>query len=296
MAAISNLKFILTHPLNNGGKLKALARFLRWQIGSRAIGGAVLHDWVNGARLIVRKGETGLTGNVYCGLHEFQDMAYLLHVLREDDLFVDVGANAGSYTILGCASAGASGLAFEPIPSTYDRLDDNVRINGLMARTRCLNMGVGAKEGELLFTGDQNTANHVISNEHSTESAIKSKVTTLDAALGDEPTSLIKIDAEGYETQILEGASATLKTKELHTVIMELQGGSERYGRSETEKIELLLENGFLPYSYRPFDRTLASLNAKNLRSGNGLFIRDSEKVSNLLASARSFSILGQEI
>jgi len=44
---------------------------------------------------VARPGETGVTGNIYTGLHEFSSMGYLLHVLREGDLFVDVGANVG---------------------------------------------------------------------------------------------------------------------------------------------------------------------------------------------------------
>ena len=70
----------------------------------------------------MRHGETGLTGNLYAGLHEFADMAFVMHALRPTDLFVDIGANAGSYTILACAVAKARGCAFEPLPSTYRRL------------------------------------------------------------------------------------------------------------------------------------------------------------------------------
>jgi hypothetical protein len=36
------------------------------------------------------------TGNLYVGLHEFEEMAFLLHFLRRGDLFADVGANVGS--------------------------------------------------------------------------------------------------------------------------------------------------------------------------------------------------------
>lgn len=56
---------------------------------------------------------TGATGNIYVGLHEFEDMAFLLHVLRRTDLFVDVGANIGSYTILAGGAAGAKLLLNE---------------------------------------------------------------------------------------------------------------------------------------------------------------------------------------
>jgi hypothetical protein len=39
---------------------------------------------------------TGATQNLYCELHEYNDMAFLLHFLREEDSFADVGANIGS--------------------------------------------------------------------------------------------------------------------------------------------------------------------------------------------------------
>lgn len=62
------------------------------------VGGAIVYDWVNGAKFLVRNSETGLTGNVYTGLHEFADMAFVLHVLRPADLFVDVGATTSAPT------------------------------------------------------------------------------------------------------------------------------------------------------------------------------------------------------
>lgn len=75
----------------------------------------VQFDWIEGARLMVRNGMTGATGNIYCGLHEFTDMSFVLHLLRPDDLFVDVGANIGSYTVLGkvCKTPGQTCLSAE---------------------------------------------------------------------------------------------------------------------------------------------------------------------------------------
>jgi hypothetical protein len=61
------------------------------------------------------KGLTGATGNWYCGLDAFEDMAFLLHFMREEDLFVDVGANIGSYTILAGNEVGAETIEIEPI-------------------------------------------------------------------------------------------------------------------------------------------------------------------------------------
>jgi len=91
--------------------------------------GEVVCEWVNGSKFIARTGDIGITGNIYCGLWEFPDMAFLLHALRADDLFVD--ANVGSYTILASSAIGASTVCFEPVPDTHDRLYTNIRLNEL---------------------------------------------------------------------------------------------------------------------------------------------------------------------
>ena len=129
MSIFSLASFIIKHPLNKGDTIGSLVRFVKWQIGSRLTNSAIVYDWVNRSKFLVRTGETGLTGNIYTGLHEFSDMGFLLHVLRDGDLFIDVGANVGSYTILACAAIGARGYAIEPVPATYRRLVDNIRLN-----------------------------------------------------------------------------------------------------------------------------------------------------------------------
>lgn len=101
MGLLKSLRFVLHHPLNRGRPVTALSRWLRWQLGSRLLPGAVLLPFVDEVGLLVRPGMTGATGNVYCGLHEFEDMALVLHALRPDDLFVDIGANVGSYSMIG---------------------------------------------------------------------------------------------------------------------------------------------------------------------------------------------------
>jgi hypothetical protein len=85
--------------LNRGRPLSALGRFAAWQIASR-LRPEIEFEWIEGAKLIVRRGTTGVTGNIYCGLHEFIEMGCLVHLLRPDDLFLDLGANIGSYTVL----------------------------------------------------------------------------------------------------------------------------------------------------------------------------------------------------
>ncbi len=121
MSLLNSLGFILRHPLNRRQPGAALVRWLRWQVGSRLLPGPVLAPFVNDVRLIVEAGMTGATGNVYCGLHEFEDMALVLHALRSGDLFVDIGANVGSYFMLG---GGWRAVSFSRADPEHLRLAD----------------------------------------------------------------------------------------------------------------------------------------------------------------------------
>jgi FkbM family methyltransferase len=95
---------------------------------------------------------TGATGNLYCGLHEFYDMTFLIHFLRPEDFFVDVGANVGSYTVLAGSHVGARTFSVEPVPSTFSKLINNISINHLNERVTPFNLALGSKKGSVKFT------------------------------------------------------------------------------------------------------------------------------------------------
>lgn len=294
MPLIQLLTFIATHPLNSDGKTGAMFRFVRWQIASRLFRGDIVWEWVNGARFFVRKGETGLTQNIYTGLEEFADMAYVLHVLRPTDLFIDVGANVGSYTILACRAVGAAGYAFEPIPGTYGRLQENIRLNHLENKVACLNVGIGSVPGTIKFTAGLNTMNHALADSERDPGAVEVKVVTLDGILKDKDPSLVKIDVEGYEMPVLEGASETLKKESLHSIIMELNGSAARYGYQESKIVEMMRDFGFGGYTYEPFSRSLERLEGRHREVGNTLFVRDIAYVADRLRTSPQFAILGK--
>jgi FkbM family methyltransferase len=274
--------------------MAALIRFLRWQIGSRLIARDIVVPWINGAKMVVRNGETGFTQNIYCGLHEFSEMAYLLHGLRPEDLFVDVGANIGSYTILAGVSVGARVICFEPVPSTYDRLVTNLSINLLEETVKPANIGISNEIGTLLFTNDLDTLNHVVTASESS-GCVEVTVSKLDNLLEDEDPSILKIDVEGFETRVIEGAERTLKKESLHSIIVELNGSGSRYGFDETKIFESLCEYGFLPYDYDPFTRSFELLTTKNHSSSNTLFIRNLKDRENRVRSSPKYSIHGTE-
>jgi hypothetical protein len=110
-----------------------VACFLRWQLGSRLLRMPVLVPWVGSTSLVIETGMTGATMNFYCGLHEAANTDFVLHALRPGDVFLDVGANVDTHTILASGVAQARTIALEPIPATFLRLLRNLRLNNLLS-------------------------------------------------------------------------------------------------------------------------------------------------------------------
>lgn len=294
MSILDTLSFVANHPLNRERKLQSMVRFLKWQIGSSLSPGTTVHNWINGSKFYVQRGETALTGNIYTGLFEFADMGFLLHFLRGQDLYVDVGANAGSFTILACSVVGARGIAFEPVPSIYARLVNNVELNYLSQRVVCVNKAVGAEVGRIAFTSRSGATNHALATNEACIDSISVEMTTLDSALANEAPALLKIDVEGFESAVVKGSTETLGADSLKAVIMELNGSGSRYGFVEDQIVTEMFRFGFESYCYDPFLRELTRIDGKNLESGNTIFIRDASFAKERVQSAVAVEILGR--
>lgn len=116
------------HPLAGCDLHGIVARFLRCRMGSRLLRVPVLVPLLVNTFLVIETGMTGATMNLFSGLHEAADMAFVLHMLRPADDFLDLGANDGTYTILASGVAQDYTLALEPIPATFERLLRNMRL------------------------------------------------------------------------------------------------------------------------------------------------------------------------
>ncbi len=260
----TTFRWIWTHPLTARDRRGAFARWARWQVGSRLLPGGAVVPFVGETVLLIAPGMTGATGNVYVGLHEFPDMAFLLHHLRAEDCFVDVGANVGTYTILAAGVCHAEAIAVEPLPATLARLRANVRLNGLEGHVDVRNCGLAAKPGVLRFTRALDTVDHVVAKDERDAEAVEVPVTTLDELLGDRRPALIKVDVEGFETEVFAGGLLTLARPTLQALIVELNGSGARYGFDEAALQRQLESFGFLPCTYDPFARRLMPIEGKS--------------------------------
>lgn len=284
---IKLLRFVVNHPLNAGNRWGALKRLLAWQAASRLMAGPIAFPFVEESKLFATRGMTGATGNWYCGLHEVDDMAFVLHAVQENEHFLDVGANIGSYTVLAAAGPRARVTSVEPIPHTFRKLLDNVALNQLGQRVHACCIGLSDTRGVLRFSSGLDTVNHVLASDESLP-AIEVPVMRLDDLVADDCPVVIKIDVEGHELPALRGASRTLANPALLAVVMETNGSGARYGWSDAELVALMSDNSFAPFGYDPFMRQLLPVKAG---AGNTIFVRDRDEIMRRVKEARMFKV-----
>jgi len=295
----SSLRVLINHPLTCGRPLFALARVARWQVASRLFGGGILVDFVGGTRLVVRRGMSGATGNVYYGLHEFQDMAFVIHFLRKGDLFADIGANIGSYSILASGVAKARSFAYEPAPATIRHLQDNVFLNRLGDLVTIRAAALGSTPAVVRFTANLDTVNHVALDSDPLPTSFECPVVRLDDDIKGDAPDLIKLDVEGFESEVLAGAPRILASPRLQAVIVELNGQSRKYGRDDEDVRQILRENGFSRAIYDPISRRLDAPAAPmpgNSVTDNEIWVKNWTFVTDRLRQAPTVTVLGRAI
>jgi FkbM family methyltransferase len=282
----------MRHPLNKSAKFAAIRRFMRWQIASRLLDGPVVMPFVDNTSLLMETGMTGATGNWYCGLLEVEEMAFVLHSLRATDLFADIGANVGSYSVLAGGVIGARVVAVEPLPATFAKLQRNIAYNDLSGRTEAHCLGVSSKVGQLSFVSSLDAMNRVaLAGENA--ATVEVPVTTLDLLFANMKPSFIKIDVEGHEKWVVDGAASVFASRDLKVIIMETNHSGAKFGVNDEDVVSKVQSYGFTPHGYDPFSRTILPLPA---RATNTIFLRDVDEMQALCRSAPRFKLVNGSI
>jgi FkbM family methyltransferase len=298
MGLFNTIRFIWMHPLNSNNKISGLVGFLKWQTCSRMLKKSVVWPFVNDARLIISQGMKGATGNIYVGLMEFEEMGFILHYLRPSDLFLDIGANIGAYTILAAKASGAICIAAEPDTTNYYGFMDNIYLNRVHEKVTAYNAAIGRNKGTVKFCSAMGPGSHVL-NSTEAESITSFKevdVLPLDCIVKGLSADVLKIDVEGYETEVIAGGEAVLSNRQLNAVLIELRGHGKRYGFDE-KAIDLKMRAwGFNSYDYDPLRRILTHKPETCGKLGDMLYIRNFFKAQDRVISAPQYEIHGRKI
>jgi FkbM family methyltransferase len=285
---LATLRFVANHPLNRGRKFRAVAEYGFIQVAARLAPGDVCVEFPNRTRLLVSPRMKGAAHFITPRLNEFNDMAFVMHFLRAGEMFADVGANIGAFTVLAAGVAGSRAVSFEPSPETFAMLSRNIALNGLKERVRPVNAVVGRQPGTVQFSVGLGTENHV-ADAAETGNSQPTQMTTLDGELADNPAVLLKVDVEGFETEVFAGAEKTLKNQVLQAIIVEHNGSGNRYGYDEEKLHAQIRGAGFSPCRYEPFERRLSPLLADF--SDNIIYIRDLTSAQERLRAAPAFEL-----
>lgn len=277
----STIRYVGRHPVGRKHPLATLARVAIWQARLGFGSGLIEARWVNESHLLARRGLNGVTGNLYYGLHEFVEMAFVAMLMRQDDLFADVGANAGTYTVLASKVAGARTIAFEPGDGAVEVFARTIERNAIGHLVDLRREAVGDREGEVRFTRGLDTMNRVSDNG---ELAVR--LTTLDAALGGAVPLAIKFDIEGGEDAGIRGARSTLSNPALQALLIETVSDETAAAIADAD----LHEVQFDPWTRQLYD------GAPRLPLNNRLYIRDRALVEHRLRSAPSLRVAGMTL
>ena len=139
-------------------------------------------------------------------------------VMREvgaGDHVAEVGASIGLYALAFAGRVGAAGhvTAFEPDPDSISALEANIAVNGWQDRVTVIRAAVGQCSGQVRFASARGQESRIEIRPEVCDGVIAVPMVTLDDALAGQRIDVIKIDVEGFEQQVLEGARKIL-TKE----------------------------------------------------------------------------------
>jgi FkbM family methyltransferase len=237
------VRFIWEHPANRGKRLQVLGRAARFQIEGRLLHRRALARL--GARSVVWAELHRTAGSkvLYANPPDYPEMVVWAARLKPGDLFVDVGANVGTYTIW-AGELGARIIAVEPASDAFVLLRQNVELNGYPVEL--VQSAAGAMNGTAMFTSGQDCVNHL-----DPAGDVQVDVITVDNLLRGRIASGVKIDVEGHEMDVLSGCVESLASHRIGLLQIEWNRSSETaVGTDRTPVADLL--TGFGYRLYRP--------------------------------------------
>ena len=149
------------------------------------------------------------------------------HFIEQEqfDVYFDIGACLGEYSIW-LGKKGKRCIAFEPVKASFEMIEKNIRLNNLEGTVKAYNYGLGSKHSIEYFEMNETNPGANKRVDHEGPNTEKFEICALDDqypsfGLNNQNRILIKIDVEGMETAMLEGAAVFLQNFDNLVLIIE---------------------------------------------------------------------------
>jgi FkbM family methyltransferase len=239
------IRYVWGHPANSGQRMRALRRALWYQARSRLLRQRTVARLGERSRLWVDLHRTSASMAMYANPPDLPEMLVWRRELRAGGLFIDVGANVGTYT-LWAAELGAEVIALEPAADTFGLLLENIALNGY--QVTAVRAAAGDHCGTARFTSDLDAANCLAA-----DGPVQADLTTIDVLVGDRHVTGMKVDVEGFEIDVLRGCARALGERRIGLIQLEWNENSvAAVGADRRPVAQLLAAYGYLLYRPDP--------------------------------------------
>ncbi len=178
----------------------------------------------------------------------------MMSLVKPDSVVVDVGAYIGLYTIAVARRMGPSGkvIAFEPDADSFAALKAHVQLNRISGQVELIQAAAGAENGTAPFEAGKHSMSRITGKQAHDVRMVRA--VRLDSVLAGKRVDILKIDVEGFEEQVLRGASGILESpgRAPHTIFIEVHPYAwEELGVTSESLLKLLESSGYKVFDLR---------------------------------------------
>ena len=232
------IRYVWEHPSNVGHRPRALLRAARYQARARLLRRRAIARLGERSWLWVDLHRTSASKVIYANPPDLPEMLVWRQALRDGGLFVDVGANVGTYTIW-AAECGAEVIALEPAADTFGLLQDNVALNGY--QVAAIQAAAGDRCGTARFTAGRDAGNRL-----DPDGPVETRLVTIDSLIGGRHVAGMKVDVEGFEIDVLRGCTRALSERRIGLIQLEWNAMSQMaLGADRRPVADLLAQHGY---------------------------------------------------
>ena len=182
-------------------------------------------------------------------IYEPETGEFLRQYVKDGSVFVDARANNGYFSLLVARLLKGTGkvYSFEPVPNTYKKLLQNIELNGC-TNIEPYNFALGSYHHDAFINiSDTSDGFNSLAEIRGSHTQIAVAVIPLDEVVSSNRVDIVKMDVEGYEMEVIKGATNVIKSNENVKIIFEHNPALSKRGNED--EFNLLNQLGFKIYS-----------------------------------------------